>query len=209
MSRSLTNRQNHPDRCTNCKKEDHTRDRCWFLYPHLGPRGWKVAEKKRMEESKGCASGSNGSGDQMQQFLQQLIMWLANQNQSSSSCGIVSHSQNLNLFDKIIIDSGATDHMFGNEKFLTNIRLTKNNHYVKVANGMKEKINYIGEIDICNKKINNVLFVKTFPINLLSVGQLTQDFNCNVVFSSKNVIFQERETGNKIFEGFLENGHYF
>ena len=82
MSRSLTNCQNHPDRCTNYKKEDHTRDQCLFLYPHLGPKGWKVVEKKRMEESNGCASRSNGYGDQMLQFLQKLIVWLANQNQS-------------------------------------------------------------------------------------------------------------------------------
>ena len=58
-----------------------------------------------------------------------------------------------------------------------------------------KKTNYVGEIDICNKKINNVLFVKTFSINLLSVRQLTQDFNCDVIFSSNNIIFQERKTG--------------
>ena len=92
-----------------------------------------------MEESNGSASGSNGSGDQMLQFFQQLIVWLANQNQSSRSCGIVSHSQNSNLFEQIIIDSGAADHMFGNEFFLPNMRLTQNNHYVKVANGTNEK----------------------------------------------------------------------
>ena len=59
------------------------------------------------------------------------------------------------------------------------------------------------------KKIFNVLFLDTFPINLLSVQKLTQELNCDVIFSCKNIVFQDRETGTKIGEGFLENGHYF
>ena len=73
---------------------------------------------------------------------------------------------------------------------------------------MKAKINGIGEIIFCNKKIFNVIYLDTFPINLLSVKKLTQELNCDVIFSCKNVVFQDRETGTKIGEGFLENGHY-
>ena len=114
--------------------------------------------KSKLKRSNEGASGSNGSGDQMRTLLQQLSVLLSNQNQIHSSCGIVSHSENFNLLDQIIIDSGATDHMFGNEKFLTNLKLSEPNQYVSVANGIKEKINYVGEINIFNKKINKVLF---------------------------------------------------
>ena len=54
---------------------------------------------------------------------------------------------------------------------------------------MKAQINGVGEIDIFNKKIHNVLYLDTFPINLISVKKLTYEFNCDVIFSYKNVIF--------------------
>jgi hypothetical protein len=155
------------------------------------------------------SGGSSGSGvfeqngsDLVQHLFQQLSVMFSNQNQNQSSCGIVSYSKNFKLSDQIIIDSGATDHMFGNEKFLTNLKLPRNDQYVIVANGMKEKINYIGEMILCNKKINNVLFLKSFPINLLSVRKLTQELNCDAIFSCKNVVFQDRVTGEKIGECF-------
>jgi hypothetical protein len=121
-------------------------------------------------------------------------------NQNSHFSGISTHSNNFNLLDKIIIDSGATDHMFGNQTLLNNLDITNYNQFVLVANGMKAKINGIGETIFCNKKIYNVLYLETFPINLISVQKLTQELNCDVIFSCKTVIFQDRETGTKIGE---------
>ena len=109
--------------------------------------------------------------------------------------------QNLNLLNKIIIDSGATDHMFGNRTLLKNLDMTKNDQFVLVANGMKDKINGVGKTIFCNKKIFNVLYLDTFLINQLSVQKLTQELNCDVIFSYKNVVFQDWETETKIGEG--------
>ena len=95
-----------------------------------------------------------------------MSVLLTQQNQSRFS-GMSSYSKNLKLVDKIIIDSGATDHMFGNQGLLKNLDMTKNDQFVLVANGMKAKINGIGETIFCNKKIFNVLYLDTFPINLL------------------------------------------
>jgi hypothetical protein len=96
---------------------------------------------------------------------------------------------NLNLNDEIIFDSGATDHMFYNEKFLINLDLTKNTKHVLVANGTKVQIDGIGNYSIFSKEIKNVLYVKSFSTNLISIKKLTQELNCNVIFSSSNVTF--------------------
>jgi GAG-pre-integrase domain len=44
---------------------------------------------------------------------------------------------------------------------------------------------------------------------LLSINKIAQELNCEVMFSSKNMIFQEYITKKVIGEGFLENGLYF
>ena len=109
-------------------------------------------------------------------------MWY--QTQIKSSCGIASNSKDF-FFDQIIIDSGATNHMFGNKQLLSNLKPTNGNQYVSVANGMKAKVNGIGEINLYGKQIKNVLYLETFPVNLISINKLTQELNCNVIFSCK------------------------
>ena len=52
--------------------------------------------------------------------------------------------------------------MFGNIHLLSNLKSTNGNRYVLVANGMRTKVNGIGEINLCNKEIKNVLFRNIF-----------------------------------------------
>jgi hypothetical protein len=99
------------------------------------------------------------------------------------------------LHEQIILDSGATDQIFCNKRFLTNLEPINCDQYVIVANGVKVKINGKGDYN-------------TFTTNLFSINKLTQQLNCNVIFSKKDVIFQDRETGEMIGEGSLENGLY-
>jgi hypothetical protein len=131
-------------------------------------------------------------------------MWYSRQN----SDGISLNSIKSNLHEQIILDSGATDHMFCNKRFLTNLEPINYDQYVIVANGVKVKINGKGDYNIFSTKVNDILYVNTFTTNLLSINKLTQQLNCNVIFSKKDVIFQDRETGETIGEGSLENGLY-
>ena len=215
----MTQNFSNPNSCSNCKKKGHTRDQCWVLYPNLGPKGWKVVEKRGGDASPFHSNTTNNSipmprhllqqtlemfSNQMQKinFLQQMLwncfqMWY--QTQIKSSCGIASNSKDF-FFDQIIIDSGATNHMFGNKQLLSNLKPTNGNQYVSVANGMKAKVNGIGEINLYDKQIKNVLYLETFPVNLISVNKLTQELNCNAIFFCKNVVFQDRKIGINIGE---------
>jgi hypothetical protein len=78
------------------------------------------------------------------------------------------------LCEQIIFDSNATDHIFYNKKFLTNLEPINYDQYVVVANGVKVKINGKEDYNIFSTKINNSLYINTFTTNLLSINKLTQ-----------------------------------
>jgi hypothetical protein len=102
--------------------------------------------------------------------------------------------------NKWIVDSGATDHMTCEPKQLQNFTKLKEPQYVTVANGNKTKILGTGTTNFLNKNVKDVLYLPDFNSNLLSVRKITQDLNCDVIFSPNKVTFQDRVTGKKIGE---------
>jgi hypothetical protein len=55
----------------------------------------------------------------------------------------------------------------------------------------------------------SVLYIPSFPFHLLSVSKLTFIFNCDVIFTHHEVIFQDRLTKKMIGEGFFLYGLYY
>jgi hypothetical protein len=92
---------------------------------------------------------------------------------------------------------------------LQNFKKVIDPQHVVVANGHKAQIYGIGTTLIFAKNIKNILCLPDFNSNLLSVGKITQDLNCNVIFSPKKVIFQDRVSGKMIGEGTFKNGLYY
>jgi hypothetical protein len=78
-----------------------------------------------------------------------------------------------------------------------------------VANGDKIKIIGSGSIDLFSKKLSNVSYVQDCPTNLLSINKIAQELNCEIIFTTKKVIFQDWNTKSVIGEGVLENGLYY
>jgi hypothetical protein len=99
--------------------------------------------------------------------------------------------------------------MTGNKVLLKKIRKCETNQFVTVANSEKLKILSYGSINLFSKEISNILLVQNCTSNLLSINKIAHEFNCEVIFSSKNVIFQEWITKNVIGKDFLENELYF
>jgi Integrase core domain/GAG-pre-integrase domain len=107
-----------------------------------------------------------------------------------------------------IIDSGATNHMTNYKSHLLNLKTYDTSQYVSVANGTKIPIQGQDTVKIFDRNISNVLYIPGLPTNLLSVQKLIQDLNCNVIFHSNRVVFQDKITGKKIGEGLERNGLY-
>jgi hypothetical protein len=87
------------------------------------------------------------------------------------------------------LDSGATDHMTGNKTLLHNFVSSTTTQYVTVANGNKMEILGFGSIKIFSKIISQVLLVKNYASNLLSVSKLTHELKCKLIFFINKHIF--------------------
>jgi GAG-pre-integrase domain len=106
------------------------------------------------------------------------------------------------------LDSGSTDHITENKILLYNYENWNKVQFVTVANGEKIKILGSGSIKLFSKKISNVLHVKNYSSNLLSINKLSKELNCEIIFTSKKVFFQEWVTKKNIGEEFLQNRLY-
>ena len=54
-----------------------------------------------------------------------------------------------------------------------------------------------------------VLHVPSFPVNLISVSSIIDQFKCTVTFDENSCVFQERGTGRKIGTEVRRNGLWF
>jgi hypothetical protein len=79
---------------------------------------------------------------------------------------------------------------------------------VVVANGDKMEILGNDSINFFSKNIQNVLHVRNCASNLISTSKITNELNCEILFFSRNEIFQERITNRVIGESYLQNELY-
>jgi hypothetical protein len=140
------------------------------------------------------------------QFINQIM--LTNQNSITHKCLITNNKSQNDI--KWVLDSGATDHMTGNQILLNNYRTIDGTEYFTIANNDKVKIKGWGMIIIFEKWfLQDIFYVEKYSVNPLSISKLSRDLNCEIIFQEKYVIFQDLVTKEKIGEGQLENGLYF
>ena len=102
-------------------------------------------------------------------------------------------SQPVLKIEDIYLDSGASNHIFGNSKLLHNIKKFDSPISVVVANGNTVNIEVFGEVKLkglmnnVDITISNVRSCSLFPKNLLSVSQLVNR-GLEVVFTAKGAV---------------------
>lgn len=154
------------------------------------------------------------------QLLSQLNSLLQQQNSNPGSLfdknNFSSHSYYSPKFANLcqntsnwIIDSGVTYHMTWDQTKLQDFKKVRDPQHVNVANENKVQICGFGTTNFFTKDVKNILCLPDFNSNLLSVGKITNDLNCNVIFSPNKVIFQDRVSGEKIGKENLKNGLYY
>jgi hypothetical protein len=85
-------------------------------------------------------------------------------------------------------------------------------HYesVQIADGASQQIRGIGSVECTpSLSLSSVLHVPSFPINLLSVSSIIDQFKCTVIFDENSCVFQEKGTGRKIGTRVRHNGLWF
>nr|KYP72048.1 hypothetical protein KK1_011334 [Cajanus cajan] len=156
--------------------------------------------------------------DDYQEYLQWKSM---NQAQSFStttvSTACVSHSTaNQSPW---IIDSGASDHITGNNSMFSSMSPLKSPHLITLADGSRIAPKGIGQVSLSpslNQRLykhtlnlNSILFIPNCPFNLISLSQLTKSLNCSVTFNAESFVIQECGTGQKIGAGHESSGLYY
>jgi len=88
-----------------------------------------------------------------------------------------------------ILDSGVSDHIFGNKSSFSSISFPKIPHFVTIANGSKVASQGIVQVSLSpSLKLNSVLFISLCPYNLISLSQLTRSLNCSVTFNANSFV---------------------
>ncbi|XP_021853361.2 uncharacterized protein [Spinacia oleracea] len=129
--------------------------------------------------------------------------------------GIISHSFNCavtKLHDEClwIVDSGACDHMTYDDTILTNIRTLTNPIKVGLPDGSQLTVDTIGDTALSNQLVlHNVLLVKDFKHNLLSVGRLIEHSGVQVLFTGTRYTFQDPASHELLGAGKRTNGLYY
>lgn len=124
--------------------------------------------------------------------------WSTSNNKMSNFTGMILPSNVLSFYlqnDKKntwLIDSGASDHMCGNEALFCEMRDIQNPVKVGVPDGSMKIVDKITYVKLSDKlMLYDVLFISQFKPNLLFVSKLIQANNLNMLFDKKNYILQD------------------
>jgi len=101
-----------------------------------------------------------------------------------------------------IIDSGASKHVIGISSSFKTYTPHSYSETIQTADGTSQSIHGVGSVE-CTPSLylSSVLHVPSFPVNLLSVSSLVDQFKCIVIFDENICIFQEKGTGRVIGTG--------
>ncbi|KAM1512917.1 hypothetical protein ACFX1Z_024415 [Malus domestica] len=108
-----------------------------------------------------------------------------------------------------IIDSGATDHVTASSPLL-NPSYLPHTATIQTPDGSQTSIESISSLQVTpNLKLDHVLKVPKFKVNLLSVSKLTRALNCVVIFFPEFCVVQDVSTRRMIGLGKRHNDLYY
>jgi len=94
-----------------------------------------------------------------------------------------------------ILDSGVFDHVVGNPSLIYNLSPPEIPHNITFANGYKEQVIDFGQTSpLPSLSLDYVLFVPSYPFNLISISKLTHSLNCSIKFTSSSLFKQDQST---------------
>lgn len=108
-----------------------------------------------------------------------------------------------------IFDSGASSHICCDLSLFNSFTYVHNRH-VTLPNKATIPGLAIGSLSLTPKlQLNNVFYIPTFSVNLVSVSKLLQDTQISLTFFSKHFVIQEINLLKKIGRGIQINDLYF
>lgn len=187
--------------CDHCKLKGHTKDKCYFLHPHLRPSTskWKEWKDKKAAKAQMATSSSNRPQEEdgaamtaSSEFVKKadldaLIKALkdsGNPIHAFSFHALSNHianqalnCQTISSSKPLIVDSGASHHMISDSKLISNIRPATGD--VIIANGDRIPVKGIGNLRLFDKN-SKALYMPSFTSNLLSVKRTNTTLPTNL-----------------------------
>ena len=216
-----------PLSCSYCHGDTHTVDKCYFLNgflvghrlhgKNIKPRNHNPTTYSTIKKTIPLYDNKpNKSPTFTTEEYNQLIALLHNRTGNfplANATSIVTPTCNLSQHDPHsnihwIMDSGASDHISCSTP--THNIINTQHDFVSLPNEGKTTIANIGSIKLSEDlKLDGVLHVPHFNVNLLSVSKLTRGLKCTVIFFDKFCIVQDVNTGRTIGLGKQFNGLYY
>ena len=190
--------------CTYCHRLGHTRDQCYQLHGRP-PRTAHLAQSSNHSTSSSPVSGSsstpqgvNLTPDEYEEYLHLT--------QATKSSSIASIAQTGNVSACLthssapwILDTGASDHIFGNKDLFSSLTFPSPLPTITLANGSQTIAKGIGSAcPLPSLPLTFVLYVHDFPFNLIYISNLTHDLHFVLTFSHKPVTLQDQSIGKTI-----------
>ena len=111
-----------------------------------------------------------------------------------------------------ILDSGASKHVTGtlSEFASYNPFAPMQKETIQTADGTAQPIKGVGTVQ-CTPSItlSSVLYVPSFPVNLVSLSALVDHMDCRVTLDQENCLIEDRKTGKMLGSGVRRNGLWF
>ena len=101
----------------------------------------------------------------------------------SASISSIAHTGNASAYllhssGPWILDSGASDHLFGNKDLFSSLTITSHLPMITLANGSQTMAKGIGSAcPLPSVPFTYVIYVPNCPFNLISISKLTHDLN--------------------------------
>ncbi|KAK8956812.1 hypothetical protein KSP39_PZI000126 [Platanthera zijinensis] len=187
-------------KCSYCGKDGHLEATCYR----------KNGYPPRPTASVAADASSTASPDLEAVRLQlQHLQGLLNPPPASLASTFVSQAGTacLSTGPTWIMDSGATHHI--TSQLPATYSDSPHPRSITVANGALVPVSGSTDISLSPSfPLRSALHVPSSPFNLLSVGRLTADLDCSVIFNSSSFVIQDRRTRTTIGKGGLRNGLY-
>nr|CAN62317.1 hypothetical protein VITISV_026526 [Vitis vinifera] len=203
--------QGQRPQCTYCNKLGHTRDRCYQLHgrpPHTAhiAQSYDPLLSRPDSAASSISQSITLTGSDYDAYLLYQAATSASVAQTGNVSICFTQSPSLGPW---ILDSGASDHIFGNKHLFSSITTTSTLPTVTLANGSQTMAKGIGLTHpLPSLPFHSVLYAPECPFNLISISKITRTLNCSITFSNKSVILQDRSTGKTIGIGRESQGLY-
>ena len=212
-----SNSNRKPLHCTHCDRDHHTIDTCYKLHGY--PPGHRLHKSNRNKKGSSSSANHVQNNPTMQElksampnlsdseYQQILTMMNDKKEPQTNSAGLSYYPLPLHRW---LIDSGATDHITSTSHSFTSTNNNPSIPPVVLLSGEKASIISVGNASLNSSlSLNNVLYVPSFKVNLMSVSKLTQGLHCSISFFPNWCILQDLATRKTIGLGKQQGGLYY